>query len=35
MLYDELTGVENLTYFGSLHTDGVGGSDSRRRQRRR
>jgi ABC-type multidrug transport system ATPase subunit len=24
MLYDELTGLENLTYFGSLHTDGVG-----------
>ncbi|MGA8938505.1 MAG: ABC transporter ATP-binding protein [Acidobacteriaceae bacterium] len=23
MLYDELTGVENLTYFGSLHADGV------------
>jgi ABC-type multidrug transport system ATPase subunit len=26
MLYDELTGLENLTYFGSLHTDGVGRS---------
>jgi ABC-type multidrug transport system ATPase subunit len=24
MLYDELTGMENLTYFGSLHTEGVG-----------
>lgn len=24
MLYDELTGLENLTYFGSLHTEGVG-----------
>jgi len=24
MLYDELTGIENLTYFGSLHTEGVG-----------
>ena len=24
MLYDELTGTENLTYFGSLHTEGVG-----------
>ena len=23
MLYDELTGIENLTYFGSLHTEGV------------
>ena len=23
MLYDELTGLENLTYFGSLHTDGA------------
>jgi ABC-type multidrug transport system ATPase subunit len=23
MLYDELTGLENLTYFGSLHTEGV------------
>jgi ABC-type multidrug transport system ATPase subunit len=23
MLYDELTGLENLTYFGSLNTDGV------------
>ncbi|MGA7156812.1 MAG: ABC transporter ATP-binding protein [Acidobacteriaceae bacterium] len=26
MLYDELTGIENLTYFGSLHTNGVGRS---------
>lgn len=26
MLYDELTGLENLTYFGSLHTEGVGRS---------
>ena len=26
MLYDELTGIENLTYFGSLHTEGVGRS---------
>jgi ABC-type multidrug transport system ATPase subunit len=24
MLYDEMTGLENLTYFGSLHTDGAG-----------
>jgi ABC-type multidrug transport system ATPase subunit len=24
MLYDELTGLENLTYFGSLHTEGEG-----------
>jgi ABC-type multidrug transport system ATPase subunit len=24
MLYDELTGIENLTYFGSLHAEGVG-----------
>ena len=24
MLYDELTGLENLAYFGSLHTEGVG-----------
>jgi ABC-type multidrug transport system ATPase subunit len=24
MLYDELTGIENLIYFGSLHTEGVG-----------
>lgn len=24
MLYDELTGIENLTYFGSLHTEGAG-----------
>ncbi len=24
MLYDELTGIENLTYFGSLHTEGIG-----------
>ena len=24
MLYDELTGIENLTYFGSLHTQGLG-----------
>lgn len=24
MLYDELTGVENLSYFGSLHTESVG-----------
>jgi ABC-type multidrug transport system ATPase subunit len=24
MLYDELTGLENLTYFGSLHTEGPG-----------
>jgi ABC-type multidrug transport system ATPase subunit len=23
MLYDEMTGLENLTYFGSLHTEGV------------
>jgi ABC-type multidrug transport system ATPase subunit len=23
MLYDELTGLENLTYFGSLHADGA------------
>ena len=23
MLYDELTGLENLTYFGSLHSDGA------------
>jgi ABC-type multidrug transport system ATPase subunit len=26
MLYDELTGIENLTYFGSLHGEGVGRS---------
>ena len=26
MLYDELTGIENLTYFGSLHSGGVGRS---------
>jgi ABC-type multidrug transport system ATPase subunit len=26
MLYDELTGLENLTYFGSLHTEGAGRS---------
>jgi ABC-type multidrug transport system ATPase subunit len=24
MLYDDLTGLENLIYFGSLHTEGVG-----------
>ncbi len=31
MLYDELTGLENLTYFGSLHTDGASRSALRQR----
>jgi ABC-type multidrug transport system ATPase subunit len=31
MLYDELTGLENLTYFGSLNEDGMGKPELERR----